>query len=76
MNKRDIHALAGRETRETYSALNQAARLAEQEKMWTEAAKYWSNAATFARRTSLTSVTVSAVPSSAPCRGGGEVQHG
>lgn len=48
MNKRDIHALAGRETRETYSALNQAARLAEQEKMWTEAAKYWSNAATFA----------------------------
>lgn len=47
-NRSDVHARAGRETRETYQVLNQTARLAEQEKMWVEAAKYWSNAATFA----------------------------
>lgn len=47
-NRPDALARAGRETRETYTALNKTARLAEQEKMWVEAAKYWSNAATFA----------------------------
>lgn len=47
-NRSDVHARAGRETRETYTVLNKTARLAEQEKMWSEAAKYWSNAATFA----------------------------
>ena len=38
-DRSDVHARAGRETRETYQVLNQTARLAEQEKMWVEAGK-------------------------------------
>lgn len=47
-NRSELQDRAGRETRETYQALNQTARKAEQEKMWLEAGKLWSRAATFA----------------------------
>lgn len=46
-NRTELQDRAGRETRETYQALNQAARKAEQEKMWLEAGKLWSKATAF-----------------------------